>query len=52
MIVGHGKTDVHQSWVDQVVTDDFPKVMNVTEGSRYILMVDDMGAFAMFHGSP
>ena len=38
--------DVHQSWVDQI-TDDFPKVMNVIEGSR-LSYGDDMGAFLCF----
>ena len=38
--------DVHQEWVDQI-TDDFPKVMNVIEGSRNSYG-DDMGAFLCF----
>ena len=38
--------DVHQEWVDQI-TDDFPKVMNVIEGSRNSYS-DDMGAFLCF----
>jgi len=40
------KSDVHQDWVDQI-TDDFPKVMNVIEGSRNSYG-DDMGAFLCF----
>ncbi len=38
--------DVHQEWVDQI-TDDFPKVMNVIQGSRSSYG-DDMGAFLCF----
>ena len=38
--------DVHQDWVDQI-TDDFPKVMNVIQGSRNSYG-DDMGAFMCF----
>ena len=38
--------DVHQEWVDQI-TDDFPKVMNVIQGSRNSYG-DDMGAFLCF----
>ena len=38
--------DVHQDWVDQI-TDDFPKVMNVIQGSRNSYG-DDMGAFLCF----
>ena len=38
--------DVHEEWVDQIV-DDFPKVMNVINGSRNSYG-DDMGAFLCF----
>ena len=38
--------DVHEEWVDQI-TDDFPKVMNVVNGSRNSYG-DDMGAFLCF----
>ena len=38
--------DVHQEWVDQI-TDDFPRVMNVIQGSRSSYG-DDMGAFLCF----
>ena len=38
--------DVHPEWVDQI-TDDFPDVMNVIEGSR-LSYGDDMGAFLCF----
>ena len=38
--------DVHQDWVDQI-TDDFPRVMNVIQGSRSSYG-DDMGAFLCF----
>ena len=38
--------DVHQDWVDQI-TDDFPRVMNVVQGSRSSYG-DDMGAFLCF----
>ncbi len=38
--------DVHDEWVDQI-TDDFPKVMNVINGSRNSYG-DDMGAFLCF----
>ena len=38
--------DVDQEWVDQI-TDDFPKVMNVIQGSRNSYG-DDMGAFLCF----
>ncbi|MYD30124.1 MAG: hypothetical protein F4X01_00715 [Nitrospira sp. SB0661_bin_20] len=38
--------DVHQDWVDKI-TDDFPKVMNVIQGSRNSYG-DDMGAFLCF----
>ena len=38
--------DVHQDWVDKI-TDDFPKVMNVVQGSRNSYG-DDMGAFLCF----
>ena len=38
--------DVHQEWVDQI-TDDFPKVMNVIQGSRDSYG-DDMGAYLCF----
>ncbi|MYG40070.1 MAG: hypothetical protein F4201_04520 [Nitrospira sp. SB0677_bin_15] len=38
--------DVHQEWVDKI-TDDFPKVMNVIQGSRNSYG-DDMGAFLCF----
>jgi len=38
--------DVHQTWVDQI-TDDFPRVMNVIQGSRSSYG-DDMGAFLCF----
>ncbi len=38
--------DVHQEWIDQI-TDDFPDVMNVIEGSRSSYG-DDMGAFLCF----
>ena len=38
--------DVHEEWVDQI-TDDFPKVMNVIQGSRNSYG-DDMGAFLCF----
>lgn len=40
--------DVHESWVDKI-TDDFPKVMNVINGSRNSYG-DDMGAFLCFMG--
>ena len=38
--------DVHQGWVDKI-TDDFPKVMHVIDGSRKSYG-DDMGAFLCF----
>ena len=38
--------DVHQDWADQI-TDDFPKLMNVIQGSRSSYG-DDMGAFLCF----
>ena len=38
--------DVHESWVDKL-EDDFPKVMNVINGSRNSYG-DDMGAFLCF----
>ena len=38
--------DVHDDWVDKI-TDDFPKVMHVIEGSR-MSYGDDMGAFLCF----
>ena len=38
--------DVHEEWVDQI-TDDFPKVMNVINGSR-VSYGKDMGAFLCF----
>lgn len=38
--------DVHQEWVDKI-TDDFPKVMNVIQGSRNSYG-NDMGAFLCF----
>ena len=38
--------DVHKEWGDQI-TDDFPKVMNVVQGSRNSYG-DDMGAFLCF----
>ena len=38
--------DVHEDWVDQI-TDDFPRVMNVIDGSRKSYG-DDMGAFLCF----
>ncbi len=38
--------DVHQEWVDQI-TDDFPRLMHVIQGSRYSYG-DDMGAFLCF----
>ena len=38
--------DVHQEWVDKI-TDDFPLVMNVIQGSRNSYG-DDMGAFLCF----
>ena len=38
--------DVHHDWVDQI-TDDFPRVMNVIQGSRSSYG-DDMGAFLCF----
>ena len=38
--------DVHEAWVDKI-TDDFPKVMNVIEGSRESYG-DNMGAFLCF----
>ena len=38
--------DVHQEWTDKI-TDDFPKVMNVIQGSRNSYG-DDMGAFLCF----
>jgi len=41
-------SDVHQDWVDKI-TDDFPKVMNVIEGSR-LSYGDEMGAFLCFMG--
>ena len=40
--------DVHEEWVDKI-TDDFPKVMNVIQGSRNSYG-DDMGAFLCFMG--
>ena len=40
--------DVNQAWVDQI-TDDFPNVMNVIQGSRPSYG-DDMGAFPCFMG--
>ena len=40
--------DVHEEWVDKI-TDDFPKVMNVINGSRESYG-DDMGAFLCFMG--
>ncbi|MDE0526670.1 MAG: DNA methyltransferase [Thaumarchaeota archaeon] len=42
------ETDVHESWVDKI-TDDFPRVMNVINGSRQSYG-DDMGAFLCFMG--
>ncbi len=38
--------DVHQEWGDQI-TDDFPRLMHVIQGSRYSYG-DDMGAFLCF----
>ena len=38
--------DVHRDWVDQI-TDDFPRVINVVQGSRNSYG-DDMGAFLCF----
>ncbi len=38
--------DVHDEWVDKI-TDDFPRVMNVVNGSRSSFG-DDMGAFLCF----
>lgn len=38
--------DIHEEWVDKI-TDDFPKVMNVVNGSRNSYG-DDMGAFLCF----
>jgi len=38
--------DVHEEWIDKI-TDDFPKVMNVIQGSRSSYG-DDMGAFLCF----
>ena len=38
--------DVHEEWVDQI-TDDYPRVMNVIQGSRESYG-DDMGAFLSF----
>lgn len=38
--------DVHEEWVDKI-TDDFPKVMNVIQGSRNSYG-DDMGSFLCF----
>ena len=38
--------DVHESWVDQI-TDDWPLVMNVIQGSRNSYG-DDMGAFLCY----
>ena len=40
------RDDVDQAWVDQI-TDDFPHVMHVINGSRYSYG-DDMGAFLAF----
>ena len=40
--------DVHEEWVDKI-TDDFPNVMNVINGSRNSYG-DDMGAFLCFMG--
>lgn len=40
--------DAHQEWIDKI-TDDFPKVMNVINGSRESYG-DDMGAFLCFMG--
>ena len=40
--------DVHPDWVDKI-TDDFPHVMNVIQGSRKSYG-DDMGAFLCFMG--
>lgn len=40
------ENDVHQDWVDKI-TDDFPRVMNVIQGSRSSYG-DDMGAFLCF----
>ena len=40
------EADVHQEWVDQI-TDDFPHVMQVIQGSRSSYG-DDMGAFLCF----
>ncbi|MDE0265806.1 MAG: DNA methyltransferase [Thaumarchaeota archaeon] len=40
--------DVHDDWVDKL-EDDFPKVMNVIQGSRQSYG-DDMGAFLCFMG--
>ena len=40
------RDDVDQEWIDQI-TDDFPKVMNVIQGSRNSYG-DDMGAFLCF----
>lgn len=42
------KDNVHESWIDKI-TDDFPKVMNVINGSRNSYG-DDMGAFLCFMG--
>ena len=42
------RKDVDQEWVDQI-TDDFPKVMYVIQGSRNSYG-DDMGAFLCFMG--
>ena len=38
--------DVHQEWIDRI-TDDYPDVMSVIEGSR-LSYGDDMGAFLCF----
>ena len=37
---------MHEEWVDQI-TDDFPQVMNVVNGSR-ASYGNDMGAFLCF----
>ena len=39
---------MHQDWVDKI-TDDFPKVMHVIEGSR-LSYGDDMGGVPLLHG--
>ena len=40
------ESDIHQTWIDKI-TDDFPRVMNVIQGSRSS-WGDDMGAFLCF----